>query len=525
MLHSKIQIQLEQHTPRRQRSPRKRGERGERGGSPRSRRRRHWSPEESQPAQTGLDLLTRIAQAYASAGIDNAIALEIDQSPIYLDTEEREHDLDDMMRAAQSSNVLQKPFGNMHILLSHEEEGLRILFDIRADQDALAGEAPIQTDVSARLLQLQIQRGEDARNYSERLRAFAADPSKLDWSRQALESITQRVASHLRDTLPEAEIHHEPVTVRLQKLTPQQIGNFRNLSFGEGAQVPRMRSMQSSAPQRSHSFTRYAAPPPAHRRGARREDDREEERPRGRRRRREERESPRAGRRRRRHQRQNRRPLHRQPLYVDVYDVYYYDPYYDFMLYSFFSCMLYDHYWHLPYVYILDPWGYALGSAFYAEDFLIHDPWFHDGFIDYGYGGLYVNDAIPYVDAYDHGYFGEYDGFADDFYHGIAEGAYDDYGYSADYDHGWGDDDYGGYDDGYDDRGGYDDAGHDDDRFDDQDDFHDAGYDDRGGYDDNDDRGGGWDDGGGGWDDGGGWDSGGGWDGGGGGWDGGGGGW
>ncbi len=252
MLHSKIRIHLEQSS-----RPTRRSASRQEADSPRARRRRQWTPETAQPAQQGLDLLTRIARAYAASGIDNAIALEIDQSAVYLDTEEREHDLDEMMRAAQRSDLLQKPFGNMHILLSHEEEGVRVLFDIRADQDALAGEAPIQTEVSARLLQLQIQKGEDARHYSERLREFTADPARLDWSRKALESITQRVAAHLRDALPSAEIHHEPVTVRLQKLTPQQVGNFRNLRFGNQTQPPRMRDLspQSPAP-RGHPFTR-----------------------------------------------------------------------------------------------------------------------------------------------------------------------------------------------------------------------------------------------------------------------------
>jgi hypothetical protein len=501
---------------------------------PRARRRQY--NEDASPAQSGLDLLLKICRAYASAGITNAIALEIDQKQIFLDTEEREDDLNEMMSAAQRSGELQKPFHNMHILLSHEEEGLRTLFDIRADQEALAGAAPITTDISARILQMQIRRGEGAKDYAERLRSFAADTSLLDEYRRSLTDLTERVAAHLGHALPDASVTHEAVTVRMQKLTPQQIGNFRNLSFGETVETPRMRMQSQQASPRSHRFTRYAAPPPPEYRGVRdpqlprpsRRTPQEAPPPTSHHRavapspasrraatlspaerraattsaspRRLGRGAPAAPPARNRRGGRGRRhasppPRQRRPLYVDTYNIYYYDPYYDFALYVLFTGMLYSHCWHLPYVYILDPWGYALGSAFYAEDFLIHDPWFHDGFVDVGYDGVMLDASIPYVDAYDHGYLGEYDGFGDSFYDAIDAGDYDlgDSGYDAAYDDG-GYDDYG--------DGDYDDYG--------DGDYDDYDYDD-GGYDDYDYDDGGYDDYGDSWDDGGGWDNNGGW--------------
>jgi len=445
---------------------------------------------------SALSLLEGIARGLRDADIDNIISLRIDQTQVYIDTRDEPHDLDEMLDAAQSSPALDQPYDEIHMVASHEADGLRVMLDLTVEEQTLRRQGSFGITLSGRVLEMQIIPGEGAQAYAERLREWAADSSNIERYRAAMDRLVARLSQMLTSALPGAEVSSEETQVRLVRPTPQQLGQMRHLTFGEDqrssqfrAVRPDLQEQQKRRARRSRQpeTTHYVVeddeelPRPERRsRRSRRDRDRSDrdrrrsgsDRDRGRRSGRSSsggrnssgrgqkradnrRSSRRADKRANRRKRSPRRQQHR---YVDVYNTYYHDPYWDFATYVLLDAMLFHHAWHLPYVHIYDPWGTMLGAGLYVEDFLHGDPLIgFGGALSFGHdGGLMFADNIPDIDLYDDGYYGDY-GFDDGYgAHGYDDASYDDYGDGGDY--------------------GYDDAGYDD-----------AGYDDAGYYDDDDD--------------------------------------
>jgi hypothetical protein len=442
---------------------------------------------------TSFGLLEGVARAFAEADIDNAISLKIDNSMVYLDANDEPHDLELMLDAASESKALEREFKTMHLVFSQEDEGLRIIFDTKVDSDVLTTGGQLTLAISARIQEMQIQRGESAKEYADRLKAWASDQTRLEQYKVALERKAEALSTLLGDAFPTSDVSHEPVTVKLHQPTAEQVGNFRNLSFGNRtsdtafrtenkrskrrkrrtsrkeerkAENRRRRARSKRERQRSEERSRRRSSRPSRRnvddefgfapetRRSRKHNDRSSKSPSERRASRQQREVPTKQRRR------SRRAVPTQRRVVDVYDNYLYDPYWDYASFVLLHAMLYDHVWHVPYVHIVDPYGSFLGAGMYVEDFLMSDPWFHAETIGYDYdGGLYVSEDIQYVDSYDHGHFGEEFGTYEDFdTTSSMDDDFDDYGDYDDYDDS-------GYDDFDDDDGGDwgDDAGFDDD--------------------------------------------------------------
>lgn len=430
---------------------------------------------------TSFGLLEGVARAFADANIDNAISLKVDESIVYLDANDEPHDLELMLNAANDSQMLEREFNTMHLVFSQEDEGLRSIFDAKIDSDVLATGGQLTLTISARIQEMQIKRGESAKEYADRLRAWASEQTQLDQYKTALERKTQALSTLLGETFPGSKVSHEPVTIKLHQPTAEQVGNFRNLSFGNRttdtefrtenkrkkrrkrrasrkeerkAEIRRRRERSQQERERSEERSRRRSSRPSKRnvddefgfvpeiRRSRKHNDRSSKSPTERHSSRQPQEST------TKQRRKSRRATPTQRRVVDVYDNYLYDPYWDYASFVLLHAMLFDQVWHVPYVHIVDPYGSFLGAGMYVQDFLMSDPWFHTDTIGYDYdGGLYVSEEIQYVDSYDHGHFGEEFGTYEDFDTTAEYDDFNDPGYDVfENDEGdWGDD--GRYDD------------------------------------------------------------------------------
>lgn len=197
-------------------------------------------------------VLEGLVRGLDSAGMNNVISLVVDNKTVFLDSHEEPDDLGVMHQVAVRSGALNRRFREMHIALSHREEGLHIILDVLLRPHVLVGDEELIITLSARVEDLQHQRDESAYRYRSRLREYAKDKGNIEEARESLDRITARLASDLQGTLPGARFRTEASQMRLVRPSKEQIGRMRHLRF-DGSQAARYRS----APARYRGGAHY----------------------------------------------------------------------------------------------------------------------------------------------------------------------------------------------------------------------------------------------------------------------------
>jgi hypothetical protein len=249
---------------------------------------------------SAMSLVGGMVEGFSAAGITDVISFVVDKRVVYLDTREVADDLSLILEAAEQKRILEKRFNEMHLVLSHKESGLHVLIDVRIRNRVLLGEEEMHLDLSARVEELQIQVGETADAYRNRIEAFMADATRTDGHRLALDGLTRRLADKLTLTLVGARATAQPATVQIIRPGAPQLGRFRKLAFGGGVERPHYR------------------PVPTYQRSG---------------------------------------------AYADPFFYYYYDPYYDFMSWVMLDAMVHQHYWQSPAIQVVDTSGTLLGTG------------------------------------------------------------------------------------------------------------------------------------------------------------------
>jgi len=190
---------------------------------------------------TGLALIQALVSGFQLAGVTNAVALIVDQKVVYKDPADQGNDLPLIMAACQQSRLLTRKFGEMHLVLSHAENGMLVIADVHLRRETLKGQAEMVVDLSGRIDELRIARGETAAAYAARVRAFARTPQVAEAWERAFESFARRLAAALGTSLPGSRIAAEPVRIQLIRPSAKQVGRFRHLQFGAGVQRPTYR--------------------------------------------------------------------------------------------------------------------------------------------------------------------------------------------------------------------------------------------------------------------------------------------
>jgi hypothetical protein len=280
-----------------------------------------------------FSLVEGMEQAFSRAGVNNAISFIVDKKVIYLDTNDVDDDLVLVGKAAQESGVLDRPFKEMHLALTHKEAGLHTIIDVRIKNQVILGEEEMVIVLSSRIEDLRVRTGETAADYAERVKAFAQNPTALEPYKHSLDGLTHRVADALRATMVGARVREEAAVVEIIRPDAQQIGRFRQLEWGDDVHDPAYR------------------PVPTHQRyGA----------------------------------------------YADPFYYYYYDPYYDFMSFMLVSSMMHSMYWHAPYVHVVDPSGHLLYSGADGGSFdTLGNSWAYGDSVHYSDAGVTVDNSIP----------------------------------------------------------------------------------------------------------------------------------
>jgi len=281
---------------------------------------------------SALWLVEGLVEGFAAVGVHDVISFLVDKQVVYLDHQDVPDDLPMVVQAAEAAGVLDRKFREMHLVLAHRGDALHAIIDCTIQNGVLLGEAEMTIALSGRVRALQIESGETAQHYADRVRAFAAGGESFEPGRRELDALTEKIAHELSSVLAGARVQHEPAVVQLVRPDARQIGNFRHLRFGDHVRPPA-----------------YRAVPAMQRRGA----------------------------------------------YDDPFYDHYYDPYYDFTNYVIVDSMVHAGAWHSGHVHVVDPQGHPLfvGDAPPGGG---DGSWIGDGAVSFGDDGeLEINRSIP----------------------------------------------------------------------------------------------------------------------------------
>src|SRR4029077_7738652 len=133
-------------------------------------------------------------RAFARVGIDNAVALVIDDAVIFQDSEGRSGDLPDLILAlSEHASVFGRGFREMKLAAEHEEAGLHLLAEVRAVTQHRRGEPSAFVSVGGRIQDLGPRAGESAGGSRARVEPLAKDAGLLETARMQFQSFVGRL--------------------------------------------------------------------------------------------------------------------------------------------------------------------------------------------------------------------------------------------------------------------------------------------------------------------------------------------
>ncbi|MEQ1571479.1 MAG: hypothetical protein ABMA64_37980, partial [Myxococcota bacterium] len=285
---------------------------------------------------TAWSLFSGLYRTFSRAGITDAISFLVDRKPIYVDTREVTHDLQLVEEAATEARVLERPFREMHLVLTAHTAGLHLLFDVRVSARVLEGDPNVTVDVIGRPEELRVRRGETAQEYALRVQELTRNAGGIDAYRAVLTELTSDLALALQRDLPGAVATVVDAKVQVVRPGAREVAKFRNLTFGRDVVDPTYR------------------PVPTH---------------------------ARAG------------------AYADPYVYYWYDPYWNFTNFLLLDSMLHHSHLHTPDVIVVDPSGNALYDGAHWQT-ATGDGWTAADVGFSADGGVAVDPSVPDASAW-----------------------------------------------------------------------------------------------------------------------------
>lgn len=201
-----------------------------------------------------LAVIDWFARAFAAMGVDNVIALTVDQRPIYQDNSMVDDDMAQMAAALQANRkVLSEKFEFIHLVLEHDAAGIHYVIDTKVRGKVIQGSEEVYVVIAGKVAALNPGPQETARAYWNRLRqlltmtGFLASSKlqferKVDELRRQLAAGTGAVDSEVNflemglvrpsrqsvQDLLSRPLRHQGVTFRDQGLGVDQVAYFHD---------------------------------------------------------------------------------------------------------------------------------------------------------------------------------------------------------------------------------------------------------------------------------------------------------
>lgn len=196
-------------------------------------------------------IVEALVKGFSEAAVTNAVLFLVDDELIYLDPDDEKDDLERIITRALGAGILERRFEEMHLVLSHREDGLHTLYDAVLRRQVARGEPELVIDVAGRIEALRAQRGETAKAYVERVRRFALHDKAGEAWRLHFHRQVERVAAALARAFPGGRAWANPSFLEVTRLGPEEVARFRALRFGDEVEAPVYRATPAKAEERT----------------------------------------------------------------------------------------------------------------------------------------------------------------------------------------------------------------------------------------------------------------------------------
>ena len=146
-----------------------------------------------------------VRDALRSFGVNNAVALIVDDITLFHDKEGRPDDLGDLFLAFhEQSAALGGGFDMIRLTVEHHEAGLHLVVEVQAKSEHAADEPAVRVIVSGRMTELEPKKGESAEAYRARVEPITKDRSAIEVARMQFEGFVARMREAIQKAMPEA---------------------------------------------------------------------------------------------------------------------------------------------------------------------------------------------------------------------------------------------------------------------------------------------------------------------------------
>lgn len=161
-----------------------------------------------------------VRRALTRLGVNNALALVIDETVIFQDSEGRSDDLGDLMLAmADHAAVFGRGFKELRFAAEHQDGNLHLVIETRALTEHDATQPAAVVSVGGRMSALEAREGESPEAFRARVEPMTKDTVAFETARLQFQGFIGRLENALRAAMPQARIEERRAEARLVKAT------------------------------------------------------------------------------------------------------------------------------------------------------------------------------------------------------------------------------------------------------------------------------------------------------------------
>jgi len=179
--------------------------------------------------------------AFQQSEVTDIAWLLVDNQVLYLDTRELPGDLELAWVEAGLRGGLGHDLHELGMGLIQPSDGLSLFVLCRLQTRVPTGTDELVLRIGGRIPDLEVQPGESAQDWLQRVRVFARDSEALRIQRAQMMEFGETVGAHLAQALPEGRVHLQKPWVRIVVPPRETLGRLRALRFGKEVEGARYR--------------------------------------------------------------------------------------------------------------------------------------------------------------------------------------------------------------------------------------------------------------------------------------------
>ena len=175
---------------------------------------------------------------FLNASFTDVALMRVDGVTVYEDKEAKDDDeMAAFLHHASQKGFLATTFDSLELYLCGEEGRFRHVAHVVVRSAVPAGEPELNVRITSVPRDLELEQGEAADAYVERLRRFVSRTQAIEAARQGAAELSERIADGLRTAFDGADVALEPPLFVVVRPASDELLQVNHLRFGRSAQA------------------------------------------------------------------------------------------------------------------------------------------------------------------------------------------------------------------------------------------------------------------------------------------------